>query len=72
MAQGQISNYTAKKPRLVTCGRCAHFHRDTDGPSRNADTGIYFMGRCTLGLTPHSPIKQFADKPHICNLYKAH
>ena len=29
------------------------------------------MGTCALGLTPHSPIKQFADKHHVCNLYKA-
>ena len=69
MAQGQISNYTAKKPALVVCATCAHFHRDTSGPSFNAETGIYFMGTCDLGLTPHSHIKQFADKPHQCNQY---
>lgn len=69
MAQGQISNYTAKKPALVVCATCAHFHRDTSGPSYNIYTHIYFMGTCALGLTPHSPVKQFADKPHQCNQY---
>ena len=59
------------KPALVVCATCVHFHRDTSGPSFNAETHIFFMGTCALGLTPHSPIKQFADKPHICNLYKA-
>ena len=72
MAQGQISNYTAKKPTLVVCASCVYFHRDTSVPSFNAYTHVYFMGTCALGLTPHSPIKQFADKPHQCNLYKAH
>jgi len=73
MAQGQISKYEKeKKPTLVACATCAHFHRDTSGPSFNAETRIFFMGTCALGLTPHSPIKQFADKPHICKLYKAH
>ena len=55
------------KPRLVTCETCRQFRRDTTGPSYNAYTHVYFMGTCGLGLTPHTPIKQFADKPHICN-----
>ena len=59
------------KPTLVVCASCAHFRRDTSGPSFNAETHIFFMGTCALGLTPHSPIKQFADKHHVCNLYKA-
>ena len=70
MAQGQISKYEKeKKPKIVTCSTCAHFRRDTSGPSRNAYTHVYFMGTCAIGLTPHSPIKQFADKPHQCNQY---
>jgi len=69
---------TKPQPRLVTCGRCAHFHRDTDGPSRNADTGIYFMGESDIHCDPdhtfnerRGTAKIFADKPRICNLYKA-
>ena len=61
---------TKPKPRLVTCETCRHFHRDTTGPSYNAYTHVYFMGTCALGLTPHTPIKQFADKPHECNEHK--
>ena len=67
MATGQISNKEKAKPKLVTCGSCQNFRRDTTGPSYNAYTHVYFMGTCALGLTPHTPIKQFADKPHICN-----
>ena len=55
------------KPTLVVCADCRHFRRDTTGPSYNAYTHIYFMGSCALGLTPDTPIKQFADKPHICD-----
>ena len=55
------------KPTLVVCADCRHYHRDTTGPSYNAYTHVYFMGSCTLGLTPDTPIKQFADKPHICD-----
>ena len=59
------------KPVLVTCATCRHFRRDTEGPSRNAYTHVYFMGTCDLGLTPHTPIKQFADKPHECNKHQS-
>lgn len=62
-----VSNKQKEQPKKVTCETCRHFHRDTSGPSRNAYTHVYFMGTCTLGLTPDTPIKQFADKPHICN-----
>ena len=55
------------KPTLVVCADCRHFRRDTTGPSYNAYTHVYFMGSCALGLTPDTPIKQFADKPHICD-----
>lgn len=58
------------KPKPVTCGTCRHFRRDTTGPSYNAYTHVYFMGTCALGLTPDTPIKQFADKPHICDKHK--
>ena len=59
------------KPVLVTCETCRHFHRDTTGPSYNAYTHVYFMGTCALGLTPDTPIKQFADKPRVCNNHSA-
>lgn len=58
-----------RQPPLVTCATYSHFHRDTFGPSYNIYTHQYFMGTCTLGLTPHSPIKQFANKPHHCKHY---
>ena len=67
MALGQISNKNKAKPKLVTCATCKHFHRDTTGPSYNAYTHVYFMGTCALGLTPDTPIKQFADKQRECN-----
>lgn len=56
----------AAKPKLVTCGMCRHFRRDTEGPSYNAYTHEYFMGVCGLGLKPDSPIKQFADRERVC------
>lgn len=59
------------KPTLVTCATCRYFRRDTDGPSFNAYTHVYFMGTCGLGLTPHTPVKQFADKPHQCNKHQS-
>ena len=37
----------------------------------NAYTHVYFMGTCALGLTPDTPIKQFADKPRVCNNHSA-
>ena len=59
----------AAKVTLVTCGRCRHFRRDTEGPSYNAYTHEYFMGVCGLGLKPDSPIKQFADRHRVCSKY---
>jgi hypothetical protein len=65
------------KQTLVVCATCAHFHRDTSGPSRNAETGIYFMGESDIHCDPdhtfnerRGTAKIFADKPRICNLYK--
>lgn len=58
----------AARPR-VQCAECRHFKRDTEGISHSIITGEYFMGICTLGLTPDSPIKQFADKPRSCDRY---
>ena len=58
-----------EKPQAVQCGACQHFRRDTEGISRAIETGEYFMGECSLGLTPHSPKKQFANKDHICNQF---
>lgn len=58
------------KPALVVCASCVHFRRDTSGPSFNAETGIYFMGRCKKGLHPDSPKKQFADKQRQCDTFK--
>ena len=71
MATGQISKKEKEKTKLVVCADCRHFHRDTTGPSYNAYTHVYFMGTCTLGLTPDTPIKQFADKPHICDKHQS-
>lgn len=59
----------AAKPR-VRCAECRHFKRDTEGISRSIITGEYFMGICTLGLMPDSPIKQFADHPRHCDRYR--
>ena len=67
MATGQISKKEKEKTKLVVCADCRHFHRDTTGPSYNAYTHVYFMGTCTLGLTPDTPIKQFADKQRECD-----
>lgn len=58
------------KPTLVVCADCRYFHRDTTGPSYNAYTHVYFMGFCALGLTPDTPIKQFADKQRECNKHQ--
>ena len=53
----------------VYCAECDHFQRDTSGISRAID-GEYFMGICTEGLLPDTPIKQFADKARKCETYK--
>ena len=55
---------------LVTCEKCKYFRRDITGPSFNAYTHVYFMGRCKKGLHPDSPKKQFADKPRQCDTFK--
>lgn len=57
------------KPRLVTCGTCRHFLHDTEGPSFNAYTHEYFVGVCSLGLKPDSPIKQFANRKRMCGRF---
>ena len=57
------------EPPKVTCGECRFFTRDTSGISRDIN-GVYFMGVCQRGLHPDSPIKQFADKPRICETFK--
>ena len=62
-----MSTKAKPKPTLVVCADCRHFRRDTTGPSRNAYTHVYFMGTCALGLTPDTPIKQFANKQRECN-----
>lgn len=56
----------------VYCSNCLWFSRDTDGPSRNNDTGEYFLGICQRGLHPDSDIKQFANKPRHCQTYRTH
>jgi hypothetical protein len=65
------------KQTLVVCATCAHFHRDTTGPSRNAETGIYFMGESDIGCDPdhtfnerRGTAKIFADKPRVCTNHK--
>lgn len=50
----------------MRCAECQHFKRDTEGISRTAETGEFFMGTCTLGLHPDTPIKQFADHLREC------
>ena len=60
---------TRTRQPTVYCSECAHFQRDTEGISFCLDTGEYFMGICTEGLTPDSPKKQFADKPRQCKQY---
>lgn len=57
------------EPKKVYCSDCQHFQRDTSGISRDIK-GVYFMGVCQRGLHPDSPIKQFADKPRICETFK--
>lgn len=68
----------AAKPKLVTCGTCRHFRRDTSGPSYNAFTREYFMGESDIGCDPdhtyneeRGTAKIFADKPRVCNEYKS-
>lgn len=56
-------------PQKVTCADCRHFVRDTSGISRNNETGEYFMGVCSKGLTPDGCRKAFANKPRICQQY---
>lgn len=69
MAAAKTDKTKEKKQTFVRCQDCVFFKRDTEGISRNAYTGEYFMGVCTLGLTPDSPKKQFADKPRICSSF---
>lgn len=70
MAAGQIRVLTDEQ-RIVTCGDCRKFERDTEGCSFNIATGEYFMGVCRDGLHPDSPRKQFANKPRRCNRFRA-
>lgn len=69
MAAAKTDKTKEKKQTFVRCQDCVFFKRDTEGISRNAYTGEYFMGICTLGLTPDSPKKQFADKLRVCSKY---
>lgn len=58
------------KPELPTvfCAECRLFTRDTQGISRRAYTGEYFMGLCSKGI--HDGLsKVFADKPRKCSNY---
>lgn len=63
--------------RTVHCADCRHFHRDTEGINRRADTGEYFMGVSDIGCDPDHTFnsktgvaKIFADKPRICETIK--
>ena len=63
----------AAKVTLVTCGRCRHFRRDTEGPSYNAYTNEYFMGESDIGCDPdhtynevRGTAKIFADRQRVC------
>lgn len=64
------------KATLVTCGRCRHFRRDTEGPSYNAYTHEYFMGESDIGCDPdhtynevRGTAKIFADRQRVCSKY---
>ena len=70
MAQGQIRVTRNNQPKTVYCCDCRHFNRDTEGISFNAYTKEFFMGVCSLGLHPDTPIKQFANKPRHCETHK--
>ena len=70
MAAGQIK-VTDNAPKLVTCGECRRYERDTEGRSYNRTTGEYFLGRCGAGLHPDTPVKQFANKPRVCDKFWA-
>ncbi len=54
---------------MVRCADCRHFRRDIHGISFCITTGEYFMGVCSLGLTPDRPRKQFADKRRVCQQF---
>lgn len=66
-----------KKPiRLVTCGTCRHFRRDTEGSSFNQETHVYFMGESDIGCDPDQTFNKysgtasiFADKQRQCDKY---
>lgn len=64
----------AKQPKTeqpkVRCADCRHFERDTEGISRNINTGVYFLGICKQGQHPDSTVKQFADRERECSTYK--
>lgn len=64
------------KPRLVTCGACRHFRRDTEGPNFDAYTHEYFMGESDIGCDPdhtyneeRGTAKIFANKPRMCGRF---
>ena len=58
-----------KPVRRIKCGDCRHFRRDTEGRSLSKE-GVFFMGLCSLGLHPDSPVKQFADKMRECEQWE--
>lgn len=70
MAAGQIK-VTDDAPKLVTCGECRRYERDTEGRSYNRETGEFFLGLCGEGLHPDTPVKQFANKPRVCEKFLA-
>ena len=69
-----VTRNIPQKARLVTCGTCRHFRRDTEGPSHNAYTREYFMGESDIGCDPDNTFnkergtaKIFANKQRVCN-----
>lgn len=72
MARGQIP-VKDKTPKNVYCSDCRWFVRETEGVSFKLGTNPrqYFMGDCSQGLHPDTPIKQFANKPRECKTYRA-
>lgn len=71
MAKGKKKQESAEQELpIISCSDCRWFVRDTEGISRNAYTGEYFMGICSKNLHPDSPRKQFANKPRQCKHFK--
>lgn len=59
--------------KSVFCCDCVHFQRDTEGISRNIETGEFYMGHCAkdCDVTPYGyKAKMFANKPRKCPKFR--